>query len=104
MTQRDETNTDKWFMVFSAGRRQQPGTAYAGPSHMAPVTLVWDSAPLGVFRAPSADLACQAAARKGGHAGTFFALEGLPWGLEMTPVDGVTELGEDFGNRPALGA
>jgi hypothetical protein len=82
------------YMVFAAGRRYLPGHAAQAPA-MPPIGLVWDSSPIGVFSADSAERACQAAARKHGAAGTFFAIEGYPWGLEMVEVEGVTELGNE---------
>lgn len=81
-----------WYMVFGAARGQQPGTYVQG--HDYPRVLNWGSGPIGVFHAPDAESACQAAARKSGVVGTFFAVEGFPWGVELTDVSDVTELGE----------
>lgn len=83
----------KWYLVFSADRRPIPGHTAYGPIESLPTGLVWASAPVGVFRAGSSQQACQAAAKKQGSIGTFFAVEGEPWGLEMQRVDGVDELG-----------
>lgn len=84
-------------MVFGAHRGQRPGTAVRGS--VFPVELVWDSGALGVFGVedgPDAEgRACRAAARKHGAAGTFFAVEGVPWGVEMMEAPGVSELGAD---------
>lgn len=52
-------------------------------SHRALNHLVWDDTPVGVFPAESPDRACQAAAAASGRMGTFFAVEGRPWGVEM---------------------
>lgn len=49
---------------------------------------------VGIFRADHAEDACKAGARKLGSVGTYFAVEGTPWGVDMIEVEGVTELGE----------
>lgn len=51
--------------------------------------------PCGVFRCETAELACQAAAKKVGQIGTYFAIEGTPWGIDMMAVDDVLELGHE---------
>lgn len=88
------------YMVFAADRRHLPGNASAGPPPAAQYGLVWDNYPVGVFKAPDAESACQAAARKEGRSGTFFAVAGVAWGLSLNPVDGVTELGDDLTQPP----
>ena len=47
-----------------------------------------------LFRAESPEKACQAAARKVGGMGTYFAVEGFPWGVDMMSVEGVSEVGD----------
>lgn len=37
----------------------------------------------GIFKAENAESACQAAARKSQRMGTFFAIEGYPWGIDL---------------------
>lgn len=51
--------------------------------------------PVGVWGANSGDDACKAAAKKVGQVGTYFAVEGSPWGVDMLDVEGVHELGEE---------
>lgn len=48
-----------------------------------------------IFRAACAEDACRAAAKKMGAVGTYFAVEGTPWGVEMLDVEGVEELGAE---------
>ncbi len=85
----------KFFMVFASRRELAPGQVHYGNADQRPRALTWEAGAMGVFRAERAELACQAAARKNGSAGTYFAIEGFPWGLEMNHVDGVEELGVD---------
>ena len=68
------------YMIFNSGRRQDG--------------LRWDNTPVGVFQADDAETACKAAAADCGQLGTFFAVEGYPWGVEMLAVEGVHKLGE----------
>ena len=99
-----------YFMVWAAGRRQRPGTGWEGPAASVPTELVWDNGPIGVFKVDvdgdeGAELACHAGARKHGHAGTYFAIEGYPYGLAVQAPEGVSELGEEeITQRPALEA
>lgn len=90
----------KYYMVFASRFEQPPGVVHYGPAATRPRQLVWDAGAIGVFRAPSPELACQAAARKVGSVGSFFALEGTPFGVMMNPVDGVDELDSDFSPNP----
>jgi hypothetical protein len=53
----------------------------------------WQEKPVGVFRAESAESACRLAAKKNGRMGTYFAVEGFPWGVEMFDADDASELG-----------
>lgn len=56
--------------------------------------LDWSSdGPLGVYEAESPDDACKLAAADAANMGTFFAVEGFPWGLEL-----MTPPGSRFGN------
>lgn len=81
-----------FYIVFAAGRRPIPGAVVMGNAAV-PTGLVWDNQPVGVFRADDAELACRAAARKQGTVGTFFAVDGFAWGVELTDVEGAEELG-----------
>lgn len=69
-----------WYLIFHSGRRDDG--------------LRWNNDPVGAFKAANADEACKAAARKRGVLGTYFAVEGLPWGAEMLDTPDVEELGE----------
>ena len=79
----------KHYIVFAA----QPETYQDGYIEGPPRTyvenkrptgrLLWQGQPVGVFRGESAEQACQAAARKAGVIGTFFAIEGFPWGVSL---------------------
>lgn len=55
--------------------------------------LVW-SGPVGVFEADKAEHACQAAAKKVGWMGSYFAIDGYPWGVELFEAQ-ATEFGAD---------
>lgn len=57
--------------------------------------LIWAHGPVGVFRADDAEEACKAASRKIGSMGTFFAVEGFPWGVSMVVADA-----EELGTEP----
>lgn len=48
--------------------------------------------PVGVYQAKDAVAACQAAARDNGSMATYFAIPGVPWGVELLP-SGATQLG-----------
>jgi hypothetical protein len=56
--------------------------------------IQWSAQPVGVFRADSAEQACQAAAKKTGFMGNYFALQGTPWGIELFETD-ADEFGAD---------
>lgn len=45
--------------------------------------LDWNQPPIGVYEGESADDACKVAASDHGAMGTYFAVSGFPWGLEM---------------------
>lgn len=64
------------YMVF-AGRKWENVLGKAG------INWTHENSILGVFHAPTAEDACKAAAIKAGFAGTFFAVEGTPWGIDM---------------------
>lgn len=66
-----------YYMVF--GSRKSP--IWPGGSK-----LVW-SEPLGVYAAHDPTEACKAAAHDSEAMGTFFAIEGFPWGLELMNVN-----------------
>ena len=48
--------------------------------------------PLGVYQGDTPDDACRAAAADTNNMGTFFAIEGTPWGIEMM-AGGSTQFG-----------
>lgn len=57
--------------------------------------MQWSSTPVGVFKATTAEKACQAAAKKTGWMGNYFALEGFPWGVELFDTEEAAEWGDD---------
>lgn len=63
------------------GHEIYSGTAY---------DINWQVA--GVFAADKAEDACKAAAKKGQRFGSFLAVEGFPWGIDLFEVDA-----EEFG-------
>lgn len=68
---------------FSSG-----GSLVAMPAQVSQIRIV-----PAIFRADTAEQACQAAAKKMGSMGTYFAVEGTPWGVDLVDVEGVEELG-----------
>lgn len=73
--------------------------------------LDWSAPPIGVYAGDTADDACKSAAKDHGEMGTFFAVEGYPWGLELmdapakqlgktgSPVDSMAEVLARMENR-----
>lgn len=57
--------------------------------------VTWEGEAVGVFTADNPDDACLAAAKKTGQLGTFIAIEGHPWGLDMVQDPEVSELGKE---------
>lgn len=49
-----------------------------------------------VFRCADAATACKAAAKRIGSMGSYFAVEGTPWGIDMLDVGVVEVLGEEL--------
>lgn len=49
---------------------------------------------VGVFEAATAEAACKAAAKKRQVFGSFFAVEGFPWGIDLIEIE-ATEFGRD---------
>lgn len=76
-----------YYIVFGSVKRPLGG----GGSY-----LDWSSVdnPIGVFEAEAPDQACQLAAAETQSIGNFFAVEGVPWGIDM-----MTTTGRRFGNR-----
>lgn len=74
------------FMVWGSVKRP---TGFQGGYY-----LDWSGPPLGVFVAADEDGACKAAAKKNQQFGTFFAVEGMPWGLDLLETEAL-ELGEE---------
>lgn len=81
-----------YYLVF--GGEKVPETAYTpqtGQYLPTGKTLIrWVA--IGVFKADTAESACQTAAKKKGQMGSYFAVEGYPWGLDL--MDGG---GSEFG-------
>lgn len=71
-----------------------PGGYPIGPGigEVAARTII---SPISIFRADRAEDACQAAAKKVGSMGTYFAIEGTPWGVDLIDTEGTTELGAE---------
>jgi hypothetical protein len=63
-----------YYMVFGSTKRPLMG----GGSY-----LDWHDNAIGVYSASEPEEACKAAAQDHGSFGTFFAIEGTVWGLEM---------------------
>jgi len=51
----------------------------------APPALSWT--PIGVFKARKAEDACKAAAKKMQQFGSFLAIEGYPWGIDLMDIE-----------------
>jgi len=64
-----------FFMVFA-------GTKQSSSSDDSDKYIAW-SGPIAVFEADSAEEACQSCAKKVGWMGSYFAIEGFPWGVEL---------------------
>jgi len=75
-----------YYMVLAGDKRQATPLT---PSH-----IEWGQI-IGVFSADDGEAACKAAAVKRGSAGTYFAVEGYPWGLSMMDAGTASELGAD---------
>lgn len=73
-----------WYIVFPARKWESPFGKQG---------MTWEN-PIGVFQADSIEEAFLAAAKKANGLGTFFAVEGTPWGLDMEPDPNVKELGK----------
>jgi hypothetical protein len=69
-----------------AGYDQQGNPIYS----QAQPQVSWEVA--GVFEAETAEQACKAAAKKSQRFGSFFAVEGFPWGIDLIETD-ATEFG-----------
>ena len=86
-----------YFAVFAMTKHQdQPSfVGYQGGTPrfaQAPRALEWHI--VGVFETDSAEKACQAAAKKAERFGSFFAVEGFPWGIDLLETE-ATEFGAD---------
>jgi hypothetical protein len=88
-----------YFMVMAMTKHQaEPtyvgrGGAGGAPQFVqAPQALEWHVT--GVFVADSAEQACRAAAKKTQVFGSFFAIEGFPWGVDLMETE-ATEFGQD---------
>lgn len=59
--------------------------------------LHWSERPIGVYSGETAEEACKAAARDANGFGTFFAVEGFPWGVEL-----LTQTARRLGSTPSV--
>lgn len=73
-----------FYIVFGSTRRP---TDFMGGKH-----LDWGQPPIGVYRAEDATDACIVAAKDYGQMATYFAVEGMPWGVDMAEAS-AQELG-----------
>lgn len=69
-----------YYMVFGSKRRP----VWGGESY-----LDWDGI-VGVYSAENPEDACKAAARDNESFGTYFAVPGYPWGVEMEKPNATT--------------
>lgn len=76
------------YMVFGSLKRPR---GFSGETY-----LDWQEKPIGVYQAETGELACQEAARDSSGYGTFFAVPGIPWGVELMP-SGARALGRSKG-------
>lgn len=74
------------FLVYGSVRRPVFGGGHY---------LDWNEKPIGVFTGNQPEDACKAAAASVGTMGTFFAVEGTPWGIELMNT-GAGELGRSL--------
>ena len=70
-----------YYMVFGSIKR--PLTGGGSRLDWAIDRQGYPAGPIGVYQADSPQEACQAAAADVAGMGTFFAVEGTPWGLEL---------------------
>lgn len=73
-----------WFMVWGSKKRPK---GFMGGSY-----LDWSEGPVGAYMADDAAAACQQAAKDSAIFGTFFAVEGYAWGVELMET-GARQLG-----------
>lgn len=86
-----------YYLVMSMYKEPQPASGYVAydvrgnpvpvPSNQVAPNIHWTV--VGVFEADKAEDACQAAAKKNGSMGNYFAVEGFPWGIDLTETDAV---------------
>lgn len=79
----------KFYLVF--GSKKRPADLIGGKK------LDWGQPPVGIYYADDPDDACLAAAKEVGEMGTYFAVEGSPWGLDMVENPATVLLGHDDG-------
>lgn len=90
-----------YWIVFSRIRNENAGQSYGqypggAPQFFGPIRPTFSMSIVpAIFRCDTAEQACQAAAKKIGGMGTYFAVEGTPWGVDLLDVEGVSELGDD---------
>lgn len=80
MPRKPPESPPRYYMIFNAIRQGN--------------RLSWPNI-VGVFKATTPEFACRAAAKRQGTVGTYFAVEGFPWGIEMEEVEGTEELGSE---------
>lgn len=103
-------NTMAYYLVFAAQAVtvQDPNPVHVGGrafeyQHRATGELAWSGTPVGVFVAEDPESACRSAAQKSGTMGTFFAIEGFPWGVSLMSQGGAHELGmQEPPRRPEI--
>src|SRR5690242_5190079 len=84
-----------YYLVFGSIRRP---TDFMGGK-----ALDWGQPPIGVYQADSPENACMAAAKDHGQMATYFAVEGIPWGVDMVEAP-ARQLGKSVSGNDRLAA
>lgn len=84
-----------FYIVFGSIKR--PSDFFGGR------TLDWSQPPIGVYQANSPEDACQAATKDHGQMATYFAVPGVPWGVDMVDAP-AKQLGRSGGVQDRLDA
>lgn len=90
-----------FYMVFGSSQAQELDRSREARGDE---TLTWWPNPVGVFQADNTDDACMQAARKSRRMAMFFAVEGIPWGVEMSAQQVGYELGSPEAKEAAIRA
>lgn len=64
-----------FYLVFGSTKRPK---GFMGGTY-----LDWGNPPIGVYEAATPEDACRQAAADSGTFGTYFAIDGFPWGIEL---------------------